>query len=501
MFKKHITYLSIIGILVMIIIAMSIDNIKSRQAISPDDEATTSTEVSRGDIALSVGGSGKIFANTRTVLKSQTENIISTIWVREGQEVHKGDPILEFKKDILESEIKMTKLNLEAANNELSHLLNSQRNLKVYAPISGVMDEIFINKGEVVEKGDYLGKVSDKSVMELRASFYKSQFDIIEINQDAEVFLPGYFVTLNGKVVGKINDGKPQPDGGIVYDVVIEVENPGGLASNTSTQVTIKNKNNGFLAAKSGKLNFKDSSNTYVYMDGIVKNIYVSEGEKVNKGQLILELNNSDLTSKIESQRINIKQIEFKLNEARSKLNDSTVYSPMNGTIQKLYVSEGEELTFNKSIASIINLKDLETVISVNKEDLSKVDLGQNVIITSKDIPKEKFNGKISKISLDGRSIDNEIKYDVTIKIDYSPKLKPTMNVDVDIISEEKKGVLVLPIEAVKYTNGEFTVKLDAPEEENYIISPIEVGLITDEYVEVLSGIKEGDKVIYSKFE
>lgn len=129
----------------------------------------------------------------------------------------------------------------------------------------------------------------------------------------------------------------------------------------------------------SGDGNLTSSSRKEVRPDinGTIEEIYVSVGDYVEEGDLILT------------------------NEK-----DSSIYASISGTIINLDVEEGDTLIQNKNIATISELSDLEVVIQIDELDISKIKVGQVAILTSQAFPSEEYKGVVEGIAYEG-SINN----------------------------------------------------------------------------------------------
>jgi len=186
------------------------------------------------------------------------------------------------------------------------------------------------------------------------------------------------------------------------------------------------------------------------------------------------------------------------LENAKEQLEWTTIKAPMSGTITKLDVEEGEIVISGRSglatgpaLMIISDLSQMLVKTWINEVDISKVQLGQKAEIEIAAYPDKKFEGIVSKIAPSGQLQDNVIKFEVEIEVVGSPKeLHPGMTADIDIVVVNRDNVLQLPIEAV-IEEEVITVKLTVPEEKLGKLS-------TDKQVELenLVGKKFKGKVV-----
>lgn len=119
---------------------------------------------------------------------------------------------------------------------------------------TGVVGDISAKVENEYPKGYKLTSITDKSKMELTASFNGSQIASMEVGHKAEVSLPDYKQTIEG-IVTKVNKtGRALGNGAILFDVDVEINNPGGLTQGTAAKVTVKNNKGSFVAVETSDL-------------------------------------------------------------------------------------------------------------------------------------------------------------------------------------------------------------------------------------------------------
>ena len=144
----------------------------------------------------------------------------------------------------------------------------------------------------------------------------------------------------------------------------------------------------------------------------------------------------------------------------------------------------------------------MECELSVDELDIKNVEIGQSVIITSDAVEGRIYHGEVSNVSINGTTSGGVTTYPVTIVItDFDEDLLPGMNIDVEITTSQAKGVLAVPVTAVNrggivYVKGEKTEENDkAPE--GYKSVKVETGVYNNQYIEIKSGLMEGD-IVYT---
>lgn len=211
-----------------------------------------------------------------------------------------------------------------------------------------------------------------------------------------------------------------------------------------------------------------------------VKRIYVKIGETVKAGAPIVSLTQSLRA---------IGEPEYPLR------------APFAGTVVQVPKSEGEYVDMNKEGNLLVRIDDLSQLFvrsEVPESDIKQVRKNQEVIIRINGIPSKQYHGLIRDIAMAAKEkpggwnpTGDRVAYEVELEImDKDEKVLPGMSAIIDIIIAKKEKVLAIPLECVKKEDGKFVVTM-----ENGKTSEITVGMQTDRYFEVLSGLKEMDRV------
>ena len=158
-----------------------------------------------------------------------------------------------------------------------------------------------------------------------------------------------------------------------------------------------------------------------------------------------------------------------------------------------LVPNTGEKCNDNNYI-EVKSMEELITTITVNENEINELNIGQEVDITLTADESKSYKGTVTKIDAIGTYSSSETTFSATISLKNDGNIKLGMSSSCTIILEEAKDVLTVPISAVQTTDSQKYVVLvkENGETEN---TEIETGIANDKYVEVTSGLKEGDKV------
>jgi HlyD family secretion protein len=234
-----------------------------------------------------------------------------------------------------------------------------------------------------------------------------------------------------------------------------------------------------------------------------------------------------------------VAQAEAALRDAQSSLNKTTIVSPIDGQITRLNVEAGETAiqgTLNKDAATLLTVSDmsnLETKVKVNETDVAHVKVGDSAIVQIDAFPDTTFRGQVTEISNSSLTptttataqTDQAVDYYVTVRLLNPPaQTRPDFSATAKIITDTRKQALAIPIIALtirenapvnggdsaasvgkpvvkevgkKDADGVFVVGAD----NKVTFRPVKVGIAGEQYFEVLSGLKPGEKIVTGTYQ
>lgn len=252
--------------------------------------------------------------------------------------------------------------------------------------------------------------------------------------------------------------------------------------------------------------------------DGWVEHLLVkTEGERVVKGQLLLEIyspklvnaqeeyrqakqhNNGGLLSaskeRLRALGVSDEQIET-LDQTGVVESLVKVYAPQSGVVSKLTVREGAYVKPSQAIINLVDLSSVWLMVDVFERQADWVKVGQRAEATLPFMPGKSWEGAVEYVypSLDAstRSLKVRLRFD-----NMDEALKPNMYADVTIYAKPKRKTLAIPREALIRTGKEKRV-IVALGEGKFIPMPVSVGVEAGDKVEILKGLNEGDEVVVS---
>jgi multidrug efflux pump subunit AcrA (membrane-fusion protein) len=180
---------------------------------------------------------------------------------------------------------------------------------------------------------------------------------------------------------------------------------------------------------------------------------------------------------------------------------------PLPLNVIDLPVKQGDRIAAGQTIATLADIIKLKAVVLVNEIDVPQIKVGQQAVITIDALPGKEYTGKVTFISEQPAGSSNQqssassssttgvVNYSVEVLLDKpSAEIKSGMTANADIVIEEKPSALVVPSAAIKEANGKKFVELLNGKQQKKI--EVKTGIYSENQVEILSGIKQGDKVV-----
>ena len=460
----------------------------------------TTAPVERRDITAQITGSGTLEAANSYSVTSLAEGSILTADFEEGDQVEEGTVLYTIDASDLSGSLEQAQLSLEQAQRSYNSRVKDLEKLSVTAPKAGRVLSLEVEEGDDVSAGQTVATLRNSDVMTLTVPFLADEAAGFSAGQRAAVTLESTFETLEG-TVSKVDRADTVLEGNmIVRYVTVEVANPGALSVNQTGSVTV----DGCASAGSAAFAYAAEENITAEVSGQVAAIRAREGDRVNRGDVILTLTSDSVEDSVQSAADSLRNAELSLESRQDQLDNYTVTSPIRGTVIDKNYKAGETSETGKVLCSIYDLSYLTMTLSVDELDISDIAVGQRVEITADAVEGKTYTGVVTKVSVAGTSSGGTTTYPVTVRIDETEGLLPGMNVDAAITLQSASGVLAIPSGALNRGNT-VLVTADSPSAANgtaieggeYYSVPVEIGASDSSYIEITSGLQEGDTVAY----
>jgi HlyD family secretion protein len=479
-----------------------------RPLFSQEAEALEYTEfaVARGDITVSLTGSGTLTPVARYEVVSLVGGEILSDTFREGDSVEKGQLLYTFDSSEMRNSLERANLSLEKSRMNYEKTLESYAGLVVASPIAGRVTELYVQEGDNVNAGARVAKVVDDSSLTARIPFGESDAARLSAGQSVRVTAENTFEVLDG-VIEKVYDSNRVADGSVtVVDVDVRVENPGLLSAGTFVSVEA----GGLQSYEGGALKGGAEKVVTSQAGGMVEKLHVLVGENIGAGAPIAALSSDTADDGLREGYLSLREAELSYENAAKQLADYELTAPISGSVISKSVKAGDSLeTSSKTVMAVIaDMSEMSFTINVDELDIAKVQAGQRAVISVDALPEQVFSGIVDNVGLLGVSSNGVTTYPVKIKADRTEGLWPGMNATATIVVDSAPDVLMIPVTAVNRGNlalvkgaaaappaeDEYAYPDDAPDGAAY--ARLDLGLNNESFIEVKSGLSEGDIVL-----
>ena len=457
-----------------------------------------------GDITTTITGTATIQPKDQYSVTSLVKGEVLSSPFEEGDTVNKGDVLYQIDSSDVQKNLESADLSLQRAQMEYENAASGVNDLQVVSDTAGVISQVHVTQGGQVQEGTVLADIYDASYMELTLPFNESDISQIAVGQTAQIQIYNTSDVLYGVVSEIRNASYAKTGNALVQDVVITVQNPGVLTPEDTATATI----NGISCNDSGNFTYISESTITSTASGQITALYLTEGNKVNVGDLVAVLKNDTADQTLKNSALSLQDAQLSSQKAKEELEDYTITAPISGTVVEKNVKAGDKLdnsaaastTSSNAMAVIFDMSSLKFDLNVDELDINKMKVGQEVVITADALEGKEYKGTVTKVSVNGTTTNGVTTYPVTVEItEFDDALLPGMNVDVSIVVSNSQHVLMVPITAVNrgdtvYVKGEKESEDDSAPE-GYKTVKVTTGVSNDEYVEITSGLKEGDIV------
>ena len=457
----------------------------------------------RRDITNTFSGSGTISAANTYTVKSLVKGTVLTADFEVGDTIEKGTVLYTIDSSDVATSVEKAQLALEQAQRSYDDTADAQY---IRSVIGGTVASIKVKAGDYVTAGQEIATVRDDSSLLLTLEFPAADASGFAVGQAAEVILNGTFETLSGTVQAVAGTDTISSGNLLVRTVTIAVKNNGSLTTAQAASATI----NGVSALASARFDYQHQQTVTATTSGTVAAVCVKEGTAIEANTAIVQLSGTELSRQVQSAADSLLNAQLSMSDTQKQMENYTITSPISGTVIQKNVKAGDtvgtDTTASETLCTIYDLSYLEMTLNVDELEILSIKEGQTVTITADAISDRTFTGVVTSVSAAGTTTGGTTTYPVTIRIDDTGDLLPGMNATAEIEVSSASNALAVPNGSVVRGNYVLVTK-DSPSAANavqdmtapdgYVYVKITTGTSDDDYIEVASGLQEGDTIAY----
>ena len=346
---------------------------------------------------------------------------------------------------------------------------------EIKLPAGVVIDEVLVKANEKIREGDPIAELDKASLL---SAMENMQSELSSL--DSEIFsarsdeVKNYITSGVEGTVSKIY----AISGDLVTDVMAE---HGCLA-----EILLKN---GQTIRVTG-------------LAGTVSTVAVSEGAKVTSGSVLFTLRDTWFSANYDSyvQQRQEKE-EYLLQLMQLYNNDGALLAPYSGSISAVDYDEENDYSGEDEF-TVVHMspdKQMEVEISVDETNILSLQVGQTAKLTVSSIGSDTYEGTVTEISKTATSSSGVTRYSAIVTLDKAEEMLPGMTARVVVNIHGVENALIIPADALHQTSTKSFVYTSYDKETGEYggLKEVEAGISNSEYVEILSGLEEGETVWY----
>lgn len=499
-----------IRVIIYMVLTIIIINLISKIFFPKTNENFNYDEVTveKGDINVVISGSGSIEPIEQYNITALVQGEILDDYFEEGQILNKDDLMYSIDSKDIQNNIDRAKLAVERAQSNYNMTIATTQ---VKSSSNGTITNMALKVGDQIMQGTKVADVLDSSSLRLVLQYNYIDAKSMYIGQEANVVVENGFYNLKG-YVSKISSNQVINESGMgISYVEIKVTNPGAITDKDYAIAQIGN----IRSNNSNTFEYINKSTIYSTGSGYVKSIDKLMGDYVTAGQTIITIGNDTLDEQVNQSLLALKDAQLTLQNAQDQLDNYNLKAPISGKVILKNNKKGDILSSSSSLTSVGTSKplaiiaDMDTIkftMQVDELEISKVQKGQSVLITVDALDGKQYTGYVDNINIIGTVLNGITSYDVKIVVNDPEGLLPGMNVDADIQIVYVQDIIKVPLSAVMKGNYVY-IKDSNPNYQDsdsnvpkgYRKVSVEIGENDSEYIEIKSGLNQGDIVLVEK--
>lgn len=470
----------------------------------------TEVAVSKGNIEVSISGTAVIEANEQYNVTSLVTGEIIADYFEEGDVVEAGAQLYQIDTQDAQNSLEKAQNNLTQAQDNYNSAVSDLQKLTVKSSVSGTITNLYIENGDDVAANTTLADVVDSSKMILKLPFLSSDAAHLSVGQTAQVQLSNSTDVLQGTVQTVPTGNQLNSYGVEIRNVEIVVDNPGAIKEGDSATAVV----GGYACQDSGTFRCYQSKSIVAETAGTVSALYYHEGDYISAGATLAKLESTSLNDTVRSRSISLKDSQLSMENSQDLLDNYSITAPISGTVIQKTSKAGDSIDSSNGSTVMCVIADMSKIVftmDVDELDIGDISVGQKVEIEADALPGRTYSGYVDYISNVGTSAQGATSYPVTVVVENPEDLKIGYSISATIIVDSASDVLTVPVSAVQRGNYVYVKSSDAdtaaqPENDEergprtaapdgFTAVRVETGLTDSEYIEITSGLKEGDTI------
>ena len=479
------TVLIIIAVIATILVsAVLILRRKVEQRFEAAAAEVQSYQVASGTIHTIVSGTGVLTEEDLEEITVPSGVEINEVLVDAGNSVQKGDLLATVDIATVMTALSSLQDALDDLDDDIQDAKGEQAGTLVTAGISGRVKIIYAQEGQDVslcmaEHGALAVLSLDGHMADKLETAALSKGDPVTVTRESGQVLDGEVsAAAGGTVTVLVTDNGPQ------YD----------------EEVTISTADGAQIGKARLYINNPLAVTGYA---GTIRSVSAKENLAVSTGSTLFQLKDTSFSANFDTLLRSRSDLEEDLLELLTIYRDGALLSPMDGVVSSVEFDEDTAaVTTTEGGTAVLSLYPdvtMSITIGIDETDILALEEGQEAEITVSSVGEDLYPGIVSEISKVADTSTGVTQYSAEVTLDKAPGMLAGMTADVDVKIEGTENALIIPVDALHQTRAGSYVftTYDAETKQYGGRVDVTVGMQNDSYVEILSGLREGDTVWY----
>ena len=409
------------------------------------DQDPTYDEVTKGDISLSVSGSGNLGSADTFNIDAAGYLVITDVTVAAGDTIAAGDVIATLDTEAMQDKAEELANQVAAAQISIDTTNNVTTSLSIKSPADGWVKNVVLDEDDSIE--DALGEYGYIALVatEEREIINAAQSGLAE---GTEVKVKCQSHTYSGVVTN---------ENGTLYVSIDTITRTVGADA-----VVYDTSGNELFTGKIELAAYQEIDSSY----GIITDVNFSENDEIEQGETIYRATQYSLD--VQELYDNLAELKSQYETLQSMITAAQITSPGAGVISAVNIANGQECEEGAALISVNSTDDWSATVSVDELDINSIAIGQNVNVELDSLPGEVFDGTVTSISDYGTASSGITTYNVTVTVNDDDRFKINMTLSCEILAQEAADALLVPVDDVLATGNisYVMVKVERSDEE-----------------------------------
>lgn len=485
--KKRRVTLTVITIvaLVLVGIAVAVTTLQARvrTQFASNGPDVKNYQAKVGRISTVVSGSGVLESVDSEQITIPAGVEVEELLVSAGDTLKAGDAIASVRSTSVMTALAAAQESLDNLDDEINKAKNDKVSSNVTSGVSGRVKKVYIQAGDnvvdVMTEHGALALISLDGLMSVTIEAELEPQSKVNVVTSDEKTYPG---TVESSAAGKSTI--TLTDNGPLFEDTVTVQLDGTTLG-------------------TGALDIHNPLAVTGYA-GTARNVNMRENQQIYKGASLFSLTNTSYTANYDALLQSRAKAEETLNTLITLLRTGTLEAPFDGTVSSIDYSESAPMVNADGETIMVTMapdEDICVNVGIDETDILSLVLGQTAEVTVSSISDDPFTGTVTEITKVGTSTSGVTQYSAVVTLPKDSKMLSGMSATVDIQIQGVDDVVLIPVDALHTTRNVSFVYTSYNEETKEYGGRVEVvtGASNSSFVEIVSGLKEGNTVYYTE--